>query len=521
MEQLIKMRMDKKGFSTIELMMALAILSLIMSAVIMISFGNQNFFVDSQTNTEALHLAEGLLEEELALGRQDFNLINPKGASVEDIYEKSASVSLLSDFLTKEVRALVSWQSESQLPKAVELTTLITNFDGALGANTCDSTLSDDWAAPEIESVFDFSSASVHFPAGTYTLTDLDAYKNKLYVTAGRTTNAEDPTLFRFDISDPANPHLEGGTDNAPSTIFGLGAVRVAEAAMGSKIYAYAGSNTSSNYSSCNPIDPVTLLPNSACGQLYVFDVTGSPPEEKAHLKITSSPALTGQSVGTSIHYRNGYVFLGLSANTGGREFYIIDAHKPNDFASGSLAPVGSFEVGNAVNAISVRNMYAYISSPNAEELKILNIENPSDPVQVGGFSLGSGNGKSLGLVGDKIYFGRTTDGGSGEDFQILDNQNPRTTLPLLGGLNVASSVNGVIVRDYLTFLMTGTPGTGSQLKIIKTDDPANISEVTTLQLSPTGHATEPSIVCEGNRIYVAANDGSGQGKIYIIKPGS
>ena len=498
-----------EGFSTIELMIAMTIMVLVLTAVILVSFGNQSFLIGSQTNAEAMKIAQRLLEQEQALARKDFNLVNSIPQATEDIYKKEVFVKLLPDFLTKEVKALITWKDERQLDKTLELTTLIANFETPVGGNTCDSTLSGDWTSPQIKnSVTDFATL-VGDPDGVYTLSDVDAYKNKLYVTADSATDSESsttlPTLFVFDVSDPTDPDHKGDTDNAPTATLGLNAVRVSEDPAG-KTYAYAASNTSSDYSTCDPVA------NRACGQFVIFDVSNqNNPSWATNLKVTSLTPVTGTNTGQSIFYKNGYVLLGLSSATG-PEFHIVDIHNPDSWFGGThlLYPVGSFEVGNWINEVAMRGTYAYLGTPNTQELQILDLTNPNSPALAGGFSDGSGNGKGMYLVGNNLYFGKTT--GAGDDLFILDNTSPGATLPKLGGFDIGSSVNDIIVRDYLSFILTN-----NNLEIYRTDDPSNISFSVSIPLPASGSATEPSMDCEGNNIFVTSNDGSGRGELYII----
>jgi type II secretory pathway pseudopilin PulG len=66
-----------RGMATLEILIAFAILSLSMGAVILVAFGNQSVAVDSQLSMEALGKAQKMLEEARATSRQDFNLVNP------------------------------------------------------------------------------------------------------------------------------------------------------------------------------------------------------------------------------------------------------------------------------------------------------------------------------------------------------------------------------------------------------------------------------------------------------------
>jgi len=184
---------------------------------------------------------------------------------------------------------------------------------------------------------------------------------------------------------------------------------------------------------------------------------------------------------------------------------------------------LGSYEVGNGINAIYAKNNYAYIASPNDEELRILNIDNPSYPNLVGGFSTGSRNGKSLQLVGNRLYLGRAKDISADKDFNILNNKNPASVLIEIGGTNtLSSSVNDIIVRSNLGFFLTN-----SDLKIFDIGDPTSVdpinigNAIATLPLSASGSNTEPSMDCEGNYLYITSNDSSGRGYLSIVTSGN
>jgi hypothetical protein len=475
-----------KGIITLEILIAFAIIILNIGAVILVAFGNQSVIIDSETSSEAISKAVSLIEKARAESRYDFNLVNTFSTTETSgflLFTKKLEVTQI-DLFTKKVSSIISWQIGDKTLSTV-LTTLLTNPEGVNGGDTCSSVLSGDWKNPQIESVISFSAIS---PAGIYTLTDIDAYKGKLYATAGKTTVAGAPTLFIFDVGNSGNPELIGQIDNDTASLIGMNSITVTDK------YAYAA----------NISRPATT------GQLQIFDISASSP-----LLVKNFPLTGNTATGNSIFYKNKYVFLGTRSSAS-YEFNIIDVHDPS-------LPLrkGVYFIGNDVNSILARGNYAYVVSPNTQELQILNIENTDSVTHAGGFSLGSGNGKIAQIVGSKIYFGRTTDGGAGEDFQILDNTNPATTLPRLGGINVSSSVNGIVVRDYLSFLLTGTAGTGSKLQIFKTDDPEHINpwNISALTLSPTGNTTEPSMDCEGNRLYISSNNSVGQGTIYIIKP--
>lgn len=523
----------KNGFSTIELLLSLTIIVIVLFAVITVSFGNQAFLTSSQINKEAIKKAEAILEEAQALARKDFKLVNTSMSINDDIFTKIENVNLLPDFLTKEVQAKVSWIDDLKLKHSVELTTLISNFDAPAGADTCNSSLSGNWQNISIENNITNFATLVHDPSGSYTISDIDAYKGKLYITANNSGLPTKPTFFILDskklISDP-NDALLGSIDNEVSngtSSTGLNAVKIAEdfATDPVKIYAYTANTSSSNYNTCNPVT------NKNCGQLDIFDITDPKnPILGSNININKSlvKGSAGQSRGNSIFYRNGYLLMGLTSTGGnGPEFHIIDVHSPASLFGGShvVSPVGSYNVGNDINAVAMRGNYAYIATPNTQELQILDISNPSNPSGGSGSgygfnsSTGAGNGKSMYLVGDRLYLGKTTPN-AGNDIHILNNKTPSSPLPEISGKNMSSSVNAIIVRSNLAFLLTN-----SELQIFDIGDPLSLDTfsfnniLTSLSLPVNGNITEPSMDCEDNRLYISSNDSSNKSALYVIAP--
>lgn len=495
----------------------MAVLILAISAVIMLSFGGQTILTDSQTNVEAIAIAQGLLENEQALARKDFKLVVPINQSGTDppcppqyIYDGArychkVEVETQPDYLTKKVTARVAWQAEHNRVLNTSLTAFVTNFQNAVGGDTCDSVLSGNWQSPLVKNPTTDFAALAGDPSGTYSITDLDAREGKLYITTSNSAAGQE-TFFVLDIGDSANPAVLGKVDNNSGANTGLNAVAVATNSGGS--FAYAANAIGASYSTCADSGGT----NASCGQLQVIDISPNPPEVKYTLKMPGVTGSGGQAIGNSIFYQNGYVYLGLTKTASGPEFNIIDVHNP-------LAPswVGGFALGNTVNAIAVRNGYAYLASPNSEELKIIDVRNPANPVFAGSFDApgGSGNGKSVDTLGDQLYLGRTL---GGNEFYVLDNANPASTLPSLGSLDLGASesLNDFVVRDYLAFLLTT-----SQLEIFRVDNPASIVPWVSVPLAASGSDVEPSLDCEGNTLYIGSNDDpNDKGSLSIITAG-
>ena len=479
---------SKKGFSTLELMIAMVILIMVVSAVILVSFGSQSTLVDSQTNNEALNKAQEFLESAQANARKDFNLVVPisKHPDPEDaIYQNEVDVitdpNNNGDFFTKKVTAKVSWLGEHNRNLSVQLSSLVTNFENAVGGDTCSSVLTGDWKNPNI---VNFSVSDV----GSGSSLSVDVYNHKLFLAIGDAYASSASTIFVYNLTDPANPALLAYLDNDPGIKAGVSDIHVADK------YLYAAKAT-----------------GSASGQLQIFDISSSLPVQVGYdFKISG---VTGDdAIGKSIFYKDGYVYLGLSKTESGPEFNIIDVHgDPNNFPQ-VLSPVGGYIVGHGINDIYVKGKYAYLATADASrELIILDISDPANPVPVpatiDNLQGSLGYGKSLYLVGDKLYLGRTYT--SEKEFYIFNVSNLESSVSVLGNQETDNSVNDLIVRDYLAFLVT----TDGQFQIWQIDDPSNI--IPYFNSSVTGNGA--SLDCEGNYLYVGSVDSSNKSYLSII----
>ena len=158
---------------------------------------------------------------------------------------------------------------------------------------------------------------------------------------------------------------------------------------------------------------------------------------------------------------------------------------------------MGSYEVGADINDIYVLDNTAYLATANdGEEVLVLDVANPASISEVGGFNAVSGeDGKSVYLVGNKLYLGRTS---GSNDFVIADASVLQSIQQLssnnLGGV----SVNGIVTRDYLAFLATSDSNSEFQIwNIASSTAPALWSEFNFPQVAT-------SIDYEDNVVYVS-----------------
>lgn len=509
----------QQGLATLEMLIAMTLVVLAISATLPLVSGGQSTLVDSQTNQDALYKAQNLLEEARANAKLDFNLVNPIDPTIDDIYQKSLLVEQAGLF-TKKVSSNLNWTNGVR-SLSVELTTLLTDPTAVGGGNTCNSSLSGNWTNPQ-KAEYEFGAGILGDTSSGFPITSIQSFNYKMYVTVDNKNGNNDETFFVLDITNPAiTPVLLGKIDNNPSPLVGRG---LNDVAVDGNAYAYVASAHPANFLTCSNPNGT----NKSCAQLQVINTSVSPLSVVYSYKI---PGVTGSGdVGNRVFYKNGLVYLGLAKSTG-PEFHVIDVGGGGTPGASPTSPqlMGSYEINNGINDIQVRGNYAYIASPNDEELKILDVSNPSSPQLVGSHNaIGGGipfygHGKSLYLVGNTLYLGRTLLNGGGDEFHILNNMNPETSLPRLGSKNIQNggsntSVNGVLVRDNLAFLITN-----EEFQIWKIDDPNNITQYAsplTLPPGPGGGLKGTAADCEGNYIYVGSQSFNDKGYISAITSG-
>ena len=265
---------------------------------------------------------------------------------------------------------------------------------------------------------------------------------------------------------------------------------------------------------------------NSATTPLQVIDTSVSPAVVKTSYSLTGNTA-----VANTLFYKDGYIYLGLANNPGGPEFNIIDVHNPLSIP----APVGTYELGAGIKSIFVRGNYAYLGTDdNTREVVILNLTDLLHPALGGTYNApgttGFGYGQRLYTVGDTLYAGRTYDGAStANEFLILDASNPLATLPApLGSNNIGPnnsspfSIYGLVVRDYLAFLLTSSQSNGGKLLAYNISDPTTVAAapaVFSITLPNAGAGV--AMDCEGNYLYAASVPTTGtfanEGSVSII----
>lgn len=448
----LKKENEQKGGSTLEILLAFAILVLSISAVILVGFGNQSVAVDTETNTEALYLAQGMLENSRVDSRSDFfsvlstptigSLIGPLS------YEKKLDVIDITQ-CKKEVKSSVGWNPSSVRPQMIELTTILTDIAGTLAlGGDCDTEPPGDWDNPH-------SAVSINI-SGQSDSTDIDVQNSFIYLTTDPSASGKDD-FFIYEFN-PQNLTLAERARLDVSS--GLNAVDVAGD------YAYIANNETSR-------------------QLIIMDISDS---NSPQIIASSTLPQMSSGVGRSINYYNNKVYIGTqylacppSCSPGqNNEFHIYDVSNP-------INPtwMGSLNINHNVNKISVQGDFAYLAtSANDGELMVVNISDPNNILHpdITGMKFnttGNQDGTGLYILGNKAYLGLWRGSGTGNasnlhDFYVLDITNP-SSITLSGskdlGISNNAGVVGIRVKGRLAFIVLDQPTFG--FKIINIFEPS------------------------------------------------
>jgi Tfp pilus assembly protein PilV len=477
----MKKNIHKKGSSTLEILIAFAVLILAVTAVIMVSFGNQSNSVDTQTNNEALYKAQAMLEEARARSRTDFLSLNTSSSTeMSDplLFQKDLIISDLTQ-CKKQATSTITWATTTPRTQKIELTTFLTDTAGVLAfGRDCDvNPPFGDWSHPAERSGLNIDKA-----------TGVDVDYHLAFLTLNKTPNASDD-LAIVDVTSSTSPAILSRVDvkNEP----GFNAIDVATSTDG-HLYAYIANN--------NPI-----------GQLLIMDVTI--PTAPVFVASSTLPGIT-TGVGRSIFYYNEKVYIGTEyfVCAGCNELHIYDVSNP-------ASPVwsDSINVNRNVNAMFVRNGLIYIATgpgtpPAYNPLKIYdaNFSSPTYKQEVGSFTAtGDEQGTAVYLLGNKLYLGLERATGGRPDFYVLDVKKP-SSISIFASKNLGltpswATVVGIRVLGNLGFV--GMSGSNQNLMIM------DISKTTLSTDSPIGSfnfsQTTTGMDFADNTVYLSSYSGS------------
>ena len=412
-----------RGQSTLEILIALAILTIALSTIIVVAVGNQSVSVDTENSHQALYLAQENLEDAKVMAKADFSSL-VTSTSTSGIYTNTITATDITLY-KKQVVSTVTWQTDPLRVQKVELATIISDA-GNIGGDDGGGGLTGDWRNPH-------TLGSVDLGPGN-SATGLDVI-NKIIFMSAEASAAAKPDFFIVNATDGQSPFIVSSLNTGPS----LNAV---DAALN---YAYVANASTSS-------------------QLQIIDISNqASPTVSASFQL---PGVSGPgAIGKSIFYYDSKIYIGTDKATG-PEFHIVDVSDPSFPVS-----LGSFEANADVNAIMINGTKAYITtSDDIKEMRILDVSNLAGISELSNYNGAGGNdGKGLWLVNTNLFLGRLV---GDKELTILNIAMPET-IQEIGSVEVNADVNALYVRDYLAF--SGTTDSNKEFQIWNISDPSDI----------------------------------------------
>ncbi len=444
-----------RGFSLIELLIAMAIATMTMAGVVIFIGGDQTMGTDAVVHVEALHKAQDLIEKAAAQARVDYSSVATSSA-VECVsgicYTKSVSLpASYATQCTQTVVGTVSWTGEQNRALSIAATTSIANIAEMLAlGGACDSAPpTKNWNPP-------ITFASSNFNPGKPT--GLDVLDKIVYMSADKA-----PFLYIADtttavLGQSSGLFISTGAFNAGAQ---LNDIRVAK--YGASVYAFAAKDAATN-------------------QLMVIDVTN-----RNSPTIAATASLAGVSGSEPeafrVYYFDKRVYV-ITKRTAGPEFHVFDVSNP-------VAPVElgtGYELNRTVESLvitrktvaGVSRLYAYMAADlDSRELTVLDVTTPSAITEIAYAAQdlpGNQDGSSLYVIADRLYFGRLSTL-SGPELYVFNVASPSTGIGILGSREIGADVRGVAVSGRLAFLATSQAN--NEFKVYASD-PATLTPVNT-----------------------------------------
>ncbi len=437
--KVVRDKCNQAGISTLEMLIALALITVSITSATVITFGNQSISVDNETNNQALFKAQAAIEKAKADSRQDFNSVNSESRILENIgepYFKEFKVSDISPCL-KEISSIYDWAAENNRHPVITLTTRLSSTStlALLGGDCATSpppglppgTPSGGWAYPDGTLSLTFSNAQG---------TDLEVIDDIVY------TSTESPSIAKEDFFITRPPYTDAELTGIDAGGYGINSIDAVKNGDGN-IFVYAANNKTSEQflviNATNALTPSLI----AARDLPDVSLTGPNPE------------------GRSIFYYDKKIYIGTYQTTG-PEFHVYNVSNPHN-----PVHLGYKELNINVNAITVTDQtiggvthrFAYLAtSGNSTELLVLDVTNPAAIVQAASKDLpGNEDGRSIYYLGNKIFLGRYA-GNTNPNFYALDVKDPLTGIDILGSIKLGGNtadINDFRVVGYMAFLAT------------------------------------------------------------------
>ena len=437
-----------KGFSTLELIIAFAIMSIVLVTAVGANSASQYWSVVSETSNEALYKAKTKLEDLRALVKENFYQVvsthMTASVDVSDPVDASCISGGLCYFVqttitdlsscSKYVEAKVEWQVQNYPTTTTSLFTNLTNSPEiiARGGDCILNQPKGNWQTNPPQSV-----GSLIFAPGKQFM-NIDALHDKIYVAASTSPGL---LVYNTPTSVGQNPILNDSLNiMVSSQNRGLNSVDVEEDLSTGRTYAFTAVNATTS-------------------QLAVIDVTdASNPTLVAQRDLQNTDSNGSYPQGWRVFIYGGRLYM-TTRETAGNEFHIFDISTPT-----LPTELANFKLNRTVNKMLVRDqkiagvkrrLVFLAADSDLKELGILDVT--GDVITELNFVdlPGAQDGLSLSLLGNNLYFGRASNT-VGAELYVFDVNNPGVSLPIIGQGEVGTSVTNIEVSGAYAYI--GTP---------------------------------------------------------------
>lgn len=433
------------GNSLVEILIALAVFSLTISATALVFFGGQNFAgaaLEARQATQKAHdgvdalrfirdghfdtMTDGIHGLSFLASGQWILTSSP---DISDGFTRTVSISTDSNSI-KHIDMMVTWNDPPTATHSIDLSQTLAPPNQALAG---------DWTKPCVVGKADGTAGAKG--------TDIFYSNGKAYV-ASSTATANKEDLFIFNVTNPKNPTL-------------MGSLNVEEG--------WKSLTVSGNY-------VYGIEENSP--DFFVVDVSNpTAPVKKAKLTLTGGNGLY-------VMVRGNYVYATTAASSTGPEFFIINVTNP-------LNPtvVASKEFGVDINEVNVLQNTAYLAtSSDTKELIVVDVSAPANPTEIGSYNApGTADGRAVHAKSKtRVYLGRSSS--ADKELLILDETDPANPI-LKGSTDTSGSVYSLTTAGTLSF--NGTDDTNEEFQDYYIRDPTNITKNGSINFSNIGTGTD------------------------------
>jgi type II secretory pathway pseudopilin PulG len=385
----------QKGFSTLEIVIAFAVMTLSMTAIIMVAFGNQSSAIDTELAQRGLYVAQKKLEEAAASLLTDFGSVQSEAAAIsfDSIYDTQIEVNDISPCV-KELESTSFWDRDTR-DLQTSLTSLLVSPKESLAlGNDCKTEKTKKiWDNPVS---FAFSDPIDAGNQGTAVDTVEHGSKNYAILTTKWKNNKN--TLWVIDATNPGDPEAVAGIEALDKLDFTD--VDAYHLESSNFIYAFVASAST-----------------TAQMQVYQIDITNPAAVTMIKVAQVKLPQLTN-GVGRTIYYYDNKVYIGTQyvacvgtcSAAQNNEFHIYDVTTP-------ATPTwqGSVNVNHNINDIAVLGDWAYLAlSDDTRELAVIQINSTKanylthhDTTGFGYNAAGTTDALTLAVSGQYVFVGR------------------------------------------------------------------------------------------------------------------